>query len=59
MSKHSQYTKSEIKKELQSKLAVILPNEQLYDAKADCQHVIHNAPGGDIKCMLCGGWYCN
>lgn len=59
MAKHTCYTEAEVKKELQHKFAVVSPNEQLYDAKIGCQHVIHNAPGGGIECMLCGGWHCD
>jgi hypothetical protein len=32
--------------------------QDLWDADADCDHDIVDAPGGGVKCTKCTGWYC-
>ena len=33
-------------------------NEELWDADPKCDHEIIDPPGGGIKCIKCGGWFC-
>jgi len=32
--------------------------EELWEADPDCKHNIADDPGGGIKCIKCGGWFC-
>ena len=33
-------------------------DNELWNAKPDCDHEIEAAPGGGIRCTKCPGWYC-
>lgn len=32
--------------------------QELWDADANCAHVVKSAPGGGIRCIKCRGWFC-
>lgn len=32
--------------------------DDLWDADAECEHDIENAPGGGVRCTKCNGWFC-
>lgn len=49
--KHEKYTEKEITLFLNKKLAYEDKNEELYEADADCNHVIKNSCGGGVECM--------
>lgn len=56
--KHEKYTEEEIALFLNKNLAYEDKTEELYEADADCNHVIKNSCGGGVECMRCGGWFC-
>lgn len=33
-------------------------DEELWDADPNCEHEITYPPGGGVKCVKCGGWFC-